>query len=238
MGSRSSIERRASWVGPGFSIGQRRGYVDQNEPDKFRETDVLATLAGDSDGVAGLIVECKRTTKPWVVLVSDQPLSAVDTMRYAVASGGAYDRLQAVAISYGPFRVPDFVRDVQPGLSTVVGMLDQGAKDAAREAMAQAISGAWGFVADRPDIMRIGWPVVVIDGPLVTARFAENEDIIDEVDEARIFWRSAPFPRPAVVDVVRVSALPDYANRARMGLQAMRSVVKKPPPWLDDVLTT
>lgn len=222
--------------GAGFDARQGRFYeAVAPEGVRVREIDVLAHLRPLDPAVAvALVAECKRTSKPWIVLTGEAMLSPTEVLNATVASASARALLVALAsrpgVKGGP---PFFELPTRHGFAVVEAYRPPNQKvGAADDAMAQVVDAAQsGGLAPEPsfyerDAWSFAWAVIVIDGQLFETTNDDGTEL-QEVDRARILWYGATAERAVLVDIVRSRHLSTYAAEAHSGLRAIQDLLSE-----------
>ena len=215
----------------GFRTRQGRAYLAAGRP---REIDVLAEVPEDLLRDSGrepvrvyLVAEVKNTDKhPWLILCSRGDVSPLEVVASAVASTSArssFTRMQRQEVAEVPwfFNVGPI-----PGHSLGVA----GGKDLeAYEALSQVLSASLGIVDDHgsaeagPPACSFAWSALVVTGELFTVDYLKPEPTIAPIPWGRIIWHGGPTGRPTAVDVVRLEALSDYAEKCFKALRGVRT---------------
>jgi len=216
----------AAFRAAGFHVRQSSIYVDA-DTGKSREIDVLA-IDPDNLGVLDIrfIVECKSTKKPWVLLCS--PDTTV-----------GYNRISAFAA------VSKKVRDVF--INRLGGFLEKFSwlrKDgligySVRQALSEAdiayaaaatlagvcknfVSGSDGKYAS---VLCFGFPVIVIDGPLIRCWLAESGEVqLEEVDHGEFLFFLGDFG--TCIRVVTAGCLAAFTLEAKQVADQLRAELK------------
>lgn len=174
----------------GFHVRQSSVYVDSKTA-KAREIDVLA-IDPDNLGILEIrfIVECKSTKKPWVLLCSSDTLTGYNRISaFAAVSQKARDvfvrRLPGFLDKFPWLRKEGLV-----GYSLRLALSNADAAYTAAATLARAcdtfVSGGDGKYSS---VLRFGFPVIVIDGPLIRCSLEENGEVqLEEVDQGEFLF--------------------------------------------------
>ena len=234
-----SLEMRAAaaFRRAGFRVRQSAYYHDRAEA-KDREIDIIASLKqAGAEGAVHLIVECKSSSKPWVVLVSQDALAEVDRAR---CSGVLTHEALAACSDLGPSalsELPWYTSADECGYGFRKAFTD--GRDDAFAASASACKAAQYFVlglqADQRQLpaYAAGVPVVVVDSPLFEARLTSEAgiDLHSVTQSAYLFEEHAAFDTWVLVRVVHIDALSDWAAAALRDAERMhRFLTSLPPP--------
>lgn len=203
----------------GFLVIQSEFYEDPTTKAQ-REIDVAAH-AQESTGKRlvriTFIVECKVSRdKPWVIFTSETVALAKRAgvaQRAASRTGRRF--LDAICYQQSIQQLPFFRLPDRPGYAMVQALREGGARDLAYEALA-GVSAATAAEASEPDIssffgrtdiIKVVFPVVVVDGKLFESYLDETGKIhVAEVTEATLVWRN---PAAASIhSIIRISTLP------------------------------
>lgn len=194
--------------GLAYRTWQGRSYFDEEQlPGTQRDIDVIADLDRE-ERCFRLVVECKATTQPWVVLTTTGEVGPDDIRRWTVQSEAMRKLTSRHAGEL--FRVPN-----RYGYS-IIAPFFRGEKrerdqdkmtDPAYAALMQAAKAAVGSLQQwsrqaAPPVLAL--PVVVTSGPLFQIGLQDDGTILqEEVLEQRVVWYGTSVPEPPlVVDVV------------------------------------
>lgn len=206
----------------GFAVRQGRAYVtrDAAEP-KVREIDVFAEIPGHSSGWVCAVVECKKTSAPWVVLEAPGAPAKREIAEGLIVTASAAEQLQRWYVEVNSLpRLFD-----QPPDRTAFQVVDPTSKqDGPYQALSQVVSACLGAIDERPLSRGLAWPVVVISGPLFAATYGLDHDRGDEPEivvrrRERLLWHGGPAGRSVMVDIVTIDALAEHAERLFHGLR-------------------
>ena len=202
----------------GFEVRQSSTYADP-ETEKGREIDVLAS---DPDWLGAVeisfVVECKSSSKPWVILTSDDALAN-------------YNRFSAFAIMSDPARsalikkAPDlqcwpYVERPSEGGYGFRQALSDGADPAYTATMnvIKACAGIARINGKKPNqLISLAFPVVVVDSPLFECRLQTDGLLtLTEVDKSGfLFAAHIPGNVGCCINVVTKKHLTEFAKWAR-----------------------
>jgi len=215
-----------------FEVQQSATYVDL-QLEKGREIDVLAR---DPDLIGfielSVVVECKSSTKPWVVLTSDDVLKSYNRLRScgvlsedtsaALVHGGKIDERKIAQYlhwsercGYG-FRQA-FSKDADPGYGAAMNVVSA----------CKGIISALPASDDWPTLAA-SIPIIVVDSPLFECQLRPDGELeLVEVD-ASAFLFSAHIPKQVscVVRVIHRSKLAATAEWAKSLVDALREDLK------------
>jgi hypothetical protein len=212
----------------GFDVQQSATYIDP-QSEKGREIDVLA---GDPDLIGfiqlSVVVECKSSTKPWVVLTADDALGAYHRLRTcAVMSERTCTTLFKVEerkvdqylhgtdkCGYG-FRQA-FSKDADPGYGAAMNVVS-----ACKGIISVAPAADW-------PIHAASIPIIVVDSPLFECQLRPDGELeLVEVDaSAFLFSAHIPQQTSCIVRVIHRSKLEATAKWARSLVDALRADLK------------
>lgn len=214
----------------GFDVQQSATYADP-QSDKGREIDVLARdpdLIGFID--LSVVVECKSSTKPWVVLTADDAMATYQRLgtcavmsertRTALYRGEVDDLRvtqylqRAGKCGYG-FRQA-FSKETDPGYGAAMNVVS------ACKAITSVVPPAgWPTLA-------ASLPIIVVDCPLFECQLCPDGELeLVEVDSSAFLF-SAHIPKPisSVVRVIHRSQLEGTAKWAKSLVDALREDLK------------
>lgn len=215
----------------GFVPHHGRTYEDTNPVGAliYRDIDVVADLV--DTGLAmplQVVVECKRSSAPWIVLggemTKEPELAAIATS------------LSGLDTSSGP----RFIRgalEIEPPLDFAVVTVKtkevpgkaQPTTDPAFDAVRQLVSAATGAAraVDERGGRVVVFPILVVEGSLWRYRYGEP---VDRIERARLVWWGAPGPDATVVDIVtRAGFTADYLLQLRERLVILSRAVDSMP---------
>lgn len=213
------MEAAAAFRRVGFEVKQSITYPDP-QSEKGREIDVLATqpdLIGVID--VSIVVECKASPNPWVVLTSEDALANYNRLfAFAVTSKAAREVLAGRWRQSLARLEPYIKRPARGGY----GLRQAFGKDndPAYAAAVSVMKACRGVAEDREGIPRLAFafPVIVVDAPLLECSLAENgQDLqLVEVEESEfLFSIHVPEQVGCCVRVIRRENLAKYAAWAK-----------------------
>lgn len=176
----------------GFDVQQSATYIDP-QSEKGREIDVLASdpdLIGFVD--LSVVVECKSSTKPWVVLTSNDAMAGYNRLRtVAVMSertSAALSRGKTDDLHVAQYLQPEgkcgyglrqaFAKDVDPGYGAAMNVVS-------------ACKGVISVIpaADWPTLAA-SIPIVVVDSPLFECQLQPDGGLdLARLNPASFFFR-------------------------------------------------
>jgi hypothetical protein len=223
----------------GFQVRQSSLYID-TETGKARDIDVIA-IDPDVLGAVNIrfIVECKSSNKPWVLLCSPYTLDGYNRiLAYSALSEMArdalIDRVRVSAVSpqaCGGFfdKFPGSRKDGLIGYSVRQALSNTDVAYAAAATVAKACDhfvrgdGVWS------KSLSFGFPVIVIDGPLIRCSLAENGDVqFEEADQGEFLFFLGDLPHDfgACIRVVTIGGLAAFTLEAKQVANQIRSELK------------
>jgi len=202
----------------GFEVRQSHYYVDP-QTGEHREIDVLATR-NDRIGLVeiALLVECKTTTKPWILLTCEDTLSNYNSLfAFSISSKKAKEALIEEDIDL--FSIPSFRKAGRAAYGATVGFtsgLDtayKAAMSATKAAQSRKIDLKSERSCDFP--YQFAFPVIVVDGPLFEC-FLENEEIVvEEILDSNLFYANHHCEDPSTcIRIVSSRTLEQFAIEA------------------------
>lgn len=212
-----------------FDVRQSSTYSDP-ETEKGREIDVLAI---DPDWVGAVeiafVLECKSSSKPWVVLCSDDALANYNRFfAFAVSTDSARKAL----IQKGPDLKtwPAIDRSSGGGYGFRQALLDN--KDAAYTAAMNVLKACADLARESESKSykpaAIYFPVIVVDAPLFECRLQPGGELaLKEVQSSEfLFTAHVPKRVGCCIRVVTKDALPSWAAGARALATGLREDLK------------
>jgi hypothetical protein len=214
-----SLEMRAasSFREAGFEVQQSSLYRDPQEG-KLRETDVIA-IHPDFLGMLSIwfVVECKSSSKPWVLLCSEHVLKGYNRLfSFALSSketkAPIIERIQYFINNY-----PWLQKDGPIGYSLRQAFSENDVAYGAALSVAKAthhlVHGAEKYVAP----LRIGFPIIVVDSPILLCSLTEDGQIqLEERDQGEVLFNAdLPIGFGACIRVVNIKALPAFVTEAK-----------------------
>jgi hypothetical protein len=190
-----SLEMRtaSAFRAAGFEVRQSSHYIDP-ETGKAREIDVLA-IHPDFWGVVNIrfIVECKSSKHPWVLLNSPDTLAYNRLFAFAAMSQKARHVLaEGVLLERMLAKFPWFRKDGLTAYSMRQAFSDNDVAYAGAIGVAKACESFVGEHEGKDDkfkFLDFGFPVIVIDAPLIRCLLAERGEIqLKEVDEGEFLF--------------------------------------------------
>lgn len=225
------MEAASAFRAAGFDVRQSATFPDP-QSDKGREIDVLAQDP-DFFGIIEIsfVIECKSSSKPWVVFTSDDALSG-------------YNRLLAFGVTSEAARnvLGDRLCDDLPLLGSYIKRPERGGygfrqalgkeSDPAYTAAIGALKACYGVAQDRVassiPCLAFAFPVIVIDSPLFEcSRKQDGELELTEVSNSEFLF-SAHIPNyiGCCVRVVTKNHLPSFAKWAKELANTIREELK------------
>lgn len=221
------MEAASAFRGAGFDVRQSSTYADP-QTDKGREIDVLAT---DPDWLGlveiAFVLECKSSSKPWVVLTSDDALAG-------------YNRLFAFGLLSGAARreIADRLLDLG-GMKQLLERPDRGGygfrqalakeSDPAYTAAMGALKACHDLAQDRVNStipkLAFAFPVIVVDSSLFECSLGTNGELALKEVQFSEFLFSAYIPTSVgcCVKVVTRQYLTAFAAEAKQLADAIRT---------------
>lgn len=223
------MEAASAFRTAGFDVRQSAIFPDP-QSDKGREIDVLAQDP-DFIGVVEIsfVIECKSSSKPWVVFTSDDALSG-------------YNRLSAFGIISSAARNALAERIGEPLWERYISRPERGGygfrqalgkeSDPAYTAAIGAMKACHGIAQDRvaSSIPRLAFafPIIVIDSPLYEcSRKHDGELKLVEVSNSEfLFSAHIPDSIGCCIKVVTREYLPEFAKWAKVLADSIRKQLK------------
>lgn len=213
----------------GFEVRQSSCYIDP-ETSKPREIDVLAK---DPDllGVVNIAfaVECKSSTKPWVLLCSPDTLSGYNRLFAFASTSENARRVMADRISKLMDRFEWLRKDGLTGYSARQAFSDVDVAYAAAIGVTKACNALLRQAPLPKDILVFAFPIIVIDGPLIRCSLSENgETTLEEVDEGEfLFAGYAPHEFGGTcIRVITANHATEFAKQAKQVADQLRLELK------------
>ncbi len=216
----------------GFRVIQSE-YYDDPDTGKSREVDVVADVLKTCDQDrfrtwnVELVVECKMSSKPWVLFSSGSKIASRARVAQRCASKLGQRYLIRIAKEKWAQDLPLMQLPTSGyGLTPAFG-----GSDAAFEALMSASKAAVSRVAKFDDLVAhtpftgfvIVFPVIVVDGLLFEASLKTDGSIkLESRDSGTIVWRNRLFQVPhTIVHVVTQSAFSGFATDAFASAHAL-----------------
>lgn len=229
------MKAAAAFRAGGFAVKQAVTYPDP-VMEKGREIDVWAldeNLGGFVE--IGIAVECKATTKPWVVLTTDDlttapglvPTSAVFTDRAlgAMVSRGLH--LAKVDLNNRLESERVFPQGTSHGYGLRQAHEDP-KRDAGNDAALGVLSACRGMfaqdVAGHPDMAGVALPLIVVNAPIFECRLQHNGDLKLLPVQESAFVVHARIPDSVItrVRIAHISAIDKVVGSYRTIVDAFR----------------
>jgi hypothetical protein len=220
-----SLEMRtaSAFRAAGFAVRQSSYYVD-SETGKAREIDVLA-IDPDFYGITEIhfIVECKSSTKPWVLLCSPYTLMGYNRLfALSASSAKARDVMAQEVVLKRLIKFPWYRKE---GLMTGYALRQAFSDTDVAYAAAIGVSKACAAFVQQNKSYAFGFAVIVIDAPLIRCFLAENGDVqLEEAQEGEFLFSGHELG--ACIRVVTATHLPAFALEARQVAAELRAVLK------------
>jgi len=222
----------------GFLITQSY-YVTDNETDKPREVDVLASFSLES-AKACFVIECKYSVdRPWVVFSSLE--NKLSTARYICATIATEEgSLIIPSLSANP-KVQEldiFKTFERSGYLVKQAWPEPGQRDIPYEAVQTLCSNSANLSAQASRFSRVlFFPTLVIDGKLFECYYDKDRMTVEilQKDHMRIHWRASNRSYLINVDIVTKQFLASYASLRMHDLRVLLHEVSEiPRPVLED----
>ena len=209
----------------GFQVSHGEYYLDE-QAQKLREMDVrgqlnrIATRLPQVIVTLMLIVECKATSKPWVVLDSLDPgtpwwaVGATSVMR-----GAEINTVLALYEAKHDEASWLFELPAHYGYSAIEGFRKGSATDPAYSAL-QSVGDAtlaWSgmYLPGGPSVW-LTVPVIVLGSHLYSLRYEEDRtEVLERCPWKRVLFRGFAPAEPISVDIVERGSFGDYVSRAK-----------------------
>lgn len=214
----------------GFDVQQSATYVDP-QSEKGREIDVLAS---DPDIIGfidlSVVLECKSSTKPWVVLTSKDALAIYNRLR----TGAVMSERTYTALSRGNTDDLKVDQYLHPAGKCGYGFRQAFSKDAdpAYGAAMNVVSACKGIISVVPaaewPILAASIPIIVVDSPLFECHLRPDGELeLVEVDSSEfLFSAHIPKQTSCIVRVIHRSKLEVTAKWAKSLVDALRQDLK------------
>ena len=212
----------------GFDTRQSSQYADL-EAMKGREIDVVARDP-DHLGAINIVfaIECKSSSRPWVVLKSDHALAAFNRVHaFSLWSHKGREVLGQKIDELGTL-MPYLMRGSEGGYGLRQALADGGG-DAAFTAAVNVIKASFGLIhpenCGSEGTASFAFPVIVIDTPLFECSLSENgELILVEVEESEfLFACHIPNYVTTCIKVVKKEHLLSFATKSKVLAASLRS---------------
>jgi hypothetical protein len=195
--------------------------------EKFREVDVVARCALTSPVGMYAVVECKRSTKAWVVRMSYR--KAEQFKWSPIASPGV---ARAVQDNWAILQMA-FPLEPSIGFDVVQAHASPKEMNPAYSALSQVVDAAAGLL-DSTSFMhdpKFLYPILVVDTPLYRLGYSdEGAEELEAVEWQRVVWSGSSMGVPIAIDVVRRSAFEAHARRLRLAFGDLADRLPDPLP--------
>ncbi len=200
----------------GFEITLSGLYTDR-DTEKPREIDVLA-FDPDLMGVTRIafIVECKSSKRPWLLLCDSGVLTGHNRVHsFAAANENAVSAIVEGSVFNALLnQCPWFRKDEPTGYSLRSAFSE---KDTAYEATSAVAKASMDFINSAKDYQQcVGFPVIVIDTPLVRCTLGKDGEIhCEEVTQGEVFFKyglNEPFR--TCIRIVSLANLAEFVRQA------------------------
>ncbi len=223
-----------TFMSQGLGVIQGKYLPDPESPGTPREVDVIATreVRIPDKGTMGayLVVECKYTAKPWVIVRGrpDYESAIPDFSRITTTLGEPWIERARVhpAIEGGH----TFQQEARPGHALLTAHLSDDARgdsptrtaknnqDSAYAAIMAATKHARAWADElsmrpSPPVFGVVFPVVVVRGPLYEASMVGNEMTAKPIASGQVDWDHPTVTHPVIVDVVTDTELRSFTRR-------------------------
>lgn len=224
------MEAASAFRAAGFDVRQSATFPDP-QSDKGREIDVLAQDP-DIIGVIEIsfVIECKSSSKPWVVFTSDDALSGYNRLLAFGITSESARKVLADRISNLPLLGRYIKRPAQGGYGfrQALGKESDPAYTAAIGALKACHGVAQNRISSSIPHLAFAFPVIVIDSPLFEcSRKQDGElDLIAVSNSEFLFSAHIPDYIGCCVKVITKEHLPDFAKWAKQLANTIREELK------------
>lgn len=210
----------------GFSVVQSE-YFEDNDTDKWRETDVVAYHENPSNGackpIFATVIECKGDpSKPWVLFsAADNYPTSLSVSRRATSNDGSRV-LHALSVQEQIKDLTMFTLPARPAYGITCAFLDTDKKasqpDIAYRALQSVCKATNGLIKRLEDIehqklLPFAWPVIVINAPLFESYLNDDGKLeVSELSSGTLVWRNPLVNRHSLIQIVTKKQLDQYAN--------------------------
>jgi hypothetical protein len=181
-----------AFIKAGFDVAQSVYYFD-TESEKYRETDIIATLPKLIKGVSvnlTFVIECKVTNdKPWIVLINAGIKNYSDDLPIYITKNG----LKFIESLKGnvEFKSDLLYKNTRPIGYSIITAFNKDGKEPSFDAIQSLTKACEHFLKEcnekRNYQINIYFPTIVIDGLLYKASLIKNEEMkIEEVKNAEV----------------------------------------------------
>lgn len=227
------LEVAAAFRAEGFDVRQASHFIDRDSG-KSREIDVVACDPNDMGIVEiGFIVECKRSTKPWVLLSSSETLDGYNrVMAVGLLSDRARDamiqrlgREEAIEMI-----LPWFKKDSRVAYSLRQAFAERDLGYATTVAIAKA-TDAWVNTGKSIDHnqLKFGFPLIVTDAPILEC-FLDASGTVElrEIDQGEVLFSGrAPVGFGACIRIISARSISAFAKEAYRVATLLRANLKE-----------
>ncbi len=211
-------------------------YLPDPETDTAREIDVIGCrevhLADVGVIAAYLVIECKYTPKPWVIVRGRPEYESAIPNFDRITTTYGHEVLDKARLHPAVARGHIFQQEPRPGHSLVTAHVNDedrgdqnprrkgGNIDSAYAAIMGATKSARAWADDlsaREDAAVFGvvFPVVVVRGLLYEAWLEGDAITARPIEAGQVYWNHPSVKHPVLVDIVRDSAFETFAQRFR-----------------------
>ena len=224
------METAAAFRSAGFEIRQSYTYPDP-QSDKGREIDVLA-VDPDIRGVIeiSIVLECKASSKPWVILTSEDALANYNRLfAFAVTSEAARRVLANKLPDFG--RLEPYIKKSSQG-GYGFRQVFSNENDAAYTAAIGVMKACAGISREKYESkmprLSFAFPVIVVDSPLFECSLAHNGNVtIKKVIQSEfLFSAHIPDQIGSCIRVITKESLSTFAKEAKTLADTLRAELK------------
>lgn len=224
------MEAASAFRKAGFDV-QQSSSIQDTQSDKGREIDVLVQDP-DSIGIINIsfVVECKSSSKPWVVFTADDALRNRNRLfSFGLLSNLALDTLSEKWENLTLLK--PYVMKPEKGGYGFRQVLDQGS-DPAYSAAIGALKACHGIVRDREHSefprLAFAFPIIVVDSPLFECSLKIDGELeVKPVFHSEFVFSSyIPEHIGCCVRIITKEYLPNAATWAKQLAHAIREDLK------------
>jgi hypothetical protein len=220
----------------GFSVVQGDYFADEEDnKEVFREIDVTGYISHSGNNVqisAGLMVECKSQTSPWLLFTYPHGYSdTLQVVRRCATSVPGNKILSKLQFEEAIRRLPLFPFLPNAGYSVATMREKKDEKDVSYPALMSVCKASIAHVGRllQRGVIAFDWPTIVIRAPLLECHLDENHEVVvKEIESGTLVWRNPVINSATIVDIYTLNA---FEARVPMLCQAAKTFAER--AWLE-----
>lgn len=226
-------------------------YYEDIQSNTFREIDVVASTLIHEFNKTGfdisLVVECKYSKgKPWLLFQSDSDIELRKRFEITRRFSSKYCNLLLGEISTVPEAQKNFLFTTEKKISYGMTRAFEENQDMTFKAQTSVLKAAKYFSEEFErlnenhgiNFIRLAFPVIVIDGPLITCKLSkENKYELEDTDWGYILVRNDEYGTyDSIINIVTIKSFKKYLEKISIGCSELSKTIKENSPKFHEMM--